>query len=551
MAKSTTLTVRIMADASQAASTLGKSSQAIGKFQSGIQSAALPAAAIGAGAVAFGKNMIDAASRAQQGMGAIDSVFKKNASTVKQWAADASGAVGLSQSQYAELATVVGAQLGNMGLSQEQVLKKTQSLVGMGADLAATYGGTTADAVAALSSALRGETDPIERYGISVKQADVAAKQAAQGTAKLTGEAGKAAKTNALLALVNEQAAAANGQFARESTSAAGAQERATAEMENAKVAIGQGLLPMYSQLMTNMAGVAQWAARNAATVKTLALVIGVLAAAILGLNVAAKVITSAIRVWTAVQWAWNAAMSANPLGLVVIAVIAVIAVLVLAYKKSATFRNIVQTAFRAIVAAGIAVKNALVAAWKAIRGAAESAWSFIKQWVINPMIAYYSFLWKAAQKAVGLVIAAWQGMKNALRSVYEWIKSHVIDPLVSAFDAVISTVERVIGWIKKIKIPNPVKALIDKGKSLFSAPAAYTIAPAPYVIRRGARAAPGTTAAPEFSGRRDALAALNTSPEVIVQVSDRKMAQLVDVSVRANATAATRTLTRRRVVTV
>lgn len=61
----------------------------------------------------------------------------------------------------------------------------------------------------------------------------------------------------------------------------------------------------------------------------------------------------TASKVQAAAQWALNAAMSANPIALVVLAVIALIAIFVVAYKRSETFRNIVDGALRAIGAGG------------------------------------------------------------------------------------------------------------------------------------------------------------------------------------------------------
>jgi hypothetical protein len=63
----------------------------------------------------------------------------------------------------------------------------------------------------------------------------------------------------------------------------------------------------------------------------------------------ASKVVSAATKVWAGVQWLMNAAMAANPLVLVVILIVALVAVIVLAYKKSDTFRAIVQGAFRAV----------------------------------------------------------------------------------------------------------------------------------------------------------------------------------------------------------
>ena len=95
-----------------------------------------------------------------------------------------------------------------------------------------------------MSSLLRGERDPIERYGVSIKQADVNARLAAMGLTGLEGEAAKAAERQATLALLTDQTSSALGQFERESDTAAGAQQRATAEWENAQAKLGEALLP-------------------------------------------------------------------------------------------------------------------------------------------------------------------------------------------------------------------------------------------------------------------------------------------------------------------
>lgn len=65
--------------------------------------------------------------------------------------------------------------------------------------------------------------------------------------------------------------------------------------------------------------------------------------------KVATTASTAATKAAAAGQWALNAALSANPLGLVVVALAAVAAGVVIAYKRSETFRNIVDTATAAI----------------------------------------------------------------------------------------------------------------------------------------------------------------------------------------------------------
>lgn len=67
---------------------------------------------------------------------------------------------------------------------------------------------------------------------------------------------------------------------------------------------------------------------------------------------VATKAQTAVSKAAAVGQWALNAAMSANPIGIVVIAVAALVAGLVLAYNKSETFRNIVDGAMKGARAA-------------------------------------------------------------------------------------------------------------------------------------------------------------------------------------------------------
>jgi hypothetical protein len=57
-------------------------------------------------------------------------------------------------------------------------------------------------------------------------------------------------------------------------------------------------------------------------------------------------------KAFAAVQWLVNAALSANPIGLVVLAIAALVVGMVIAYKKSETFRAIVDGAFRGIATA-------------------------------------------------------------------------------------------------------------------------------------------------------------------------------------------------------
>jgi TP901 family phage tail tape measure protein len=60
-------------------------------------------------------------------------------------------------------------------------------------------------------------------------------------------------------------------------------------------------------------------------------------------------VVTAVTRTWAAVQTAMNVVLAANPIGLVILVVAGLVAGLIYAYKKSETFRDIVNGAFDAV----------------------------------------------------------------------------------------------------------------------------------------------------------------------------------------------------------
>ncbi|AYD86259.1 tape measure protein [Microbacterium phage Efeko] len=243
MAKNTVI-VSILGDTRDLQSKLGGAETGFSKFAKGAAIAGAAAvAALGAVAV----KSVKAASELEQNMGALQSVFKGNAKQMEAWATSAAGSVGLAKSEYAGLATVLGSQLRNMGVESAKLGTQTNDLIGLGADLAAQFGGSTADAVGALSSLLRGERDPIERYGVSINEAAVKAKMAEMGLSGLTGEAEKNAKLTATLALLYQQTADAQGAFSRESTTLAGAQQRLAAGTENLYATFGTALLPAFT----------------------------------------------------------------------------------------------------------------------------------------------------------------------------------------------------------------------------------------------------------------------------------------------------------------
>jgi hypothetical protein len=82
---------------------------------------------------------------------------------------------------------------------------------------------------------------------------------------------------------------------------------------------------------------------------------------------------SAASKAWAAAQWLLNAALTANPIGLVVVGVGLLIGGLVLAYKKSETFREGVNSLWGALKKFGGFTLSAVTTAFNTVKDAASS----------------------------------------------------------------------------------------------------------------------------------------------------------------------------------
>ena len=113
----------------------------------------------------------------------------------------------------------------------------------------------------------------------------------------------------------------------------------AFAEMQES---IGAAVLPLLQKLVPMITALANAVERNSGMVIAAAAVIGTLATAIIAYNAVIK--TAAF-----LQTAFNITLAANPIGLVVAAIVVLGAALVAAYMKFETFRKIVDAVFGAV----------------------------------------------------------------------------------------------------------------------------------------------------------------------------------------------------------
>ncbi|MFJ3507794.1 phage tail tape measure protein [Streptomyces luteogriseus] len=195
------------------------------------------------------------------------------------------------------------------------------------------------------------------------------------------------------------------------------------------------------------------------------------LTAAIFAQQIATAAVTAvfaiyrgAILAWTAVQRgatiaqaAFNAVMNANPVMLVITAIVALGAALYIAYQRSETFRSIVQAAWSGIqTAASWAWNNVLKPAFEGIKTALSAVGAaFVWLWnaVIKPVFGFISTAARVLLTILTIVVFGpiYLAVK-LLGAIFSWLWTNAISPvvgfIVAGFKLLWAGVKVVFGWL-------------------------------------------------------------------------------------------------------
>lgn len=118
------------------------------------------------------------------------------------------------------------------------------------------------------------------------------------------------------------------------------------------------GVMPAFNSFVAVVIKATAWMSEHETATKAIIGGLVALTAVVGAVTIATKLWTAATTIATAAQWAWNAAMNANPISLIVIALAALGVALVVAYKKSETFRKIVDGVFTTVKDSAAAVNR-------------------------------------------------------------------------------------------------------------------------------------------------------------------------------------------------
>jgi phage-related protein len=229
-----------------------------------------------------------------------------------------------------------------------------------------------------------------------------------------------------------------------------GSFEQMKGSLETASIEIGSSLLPALRSIVNAVTGVVNWFANLSSTTQQIIIWVALGAATFLllggaviktvtffkglseavslikSLTIWAKVARTATLAWQAAQWLLNLAMDANPLGLIILAVVALVAIIAILWIKSAGFRNLI------------------IGVWSAI-------WSFLKTigaWFAGPFAGFFVDLWhrivNAFNSIMGPVMAVFNFIKTGIIGVFQTV-SAIIGFFAPLFQAVFGLVVSIV----------------------------------------------------------------------------------------------------------
>lgn len=361
MGRPKTLAISVVTDARRGVKGLRDTETAADRMSRRVSKAGR-IAAVGLLAVgAAGLSAAKAAAADESGQVKLASALQKNAGASKasiaateKWIDRTARAKGVADDELRPALATLARATGSVEQSQKGL--------SLAMDISAATGKPLAAVSSALAKGYSGNTTALGRLVPGLDKATLKSGNMAKITDELSkkvgGTAAKAAETN-------------EGKLRRMSV--------ATGELQEQ---LGAVLLPILGTLVTVLGNTATFLQNNANTVLLVTAVLGGLALVVVTINAAyrayqavllaveivkkASVITTGLQ--TVAQYAlgtaWlagrvaalayaagmrllNAAMAANPMGLLIAAVALVVAGFILAYKKSATFRSIVQAVGR------------------------------------------------------------------------------------------------------------------------------------------------------------------------------------------------------------
>jgi hypothetical protein len=180
-------------------------------------------------------------------------IFGNNAQEIQSWARTTSTSFGQTTQQAMDAAATFAIFGKAAGLSGGELVGFSKNLVGLSADFASFYNTSPEEAITAIGAALRGESEPIRKFGVLLDDATLKAEAMKLGLYDGTGALDAQTKSLAAYNAILSQSTDAQGDFERTSDGLANQTRILSAEFTNLKTALGEGLITPTSTVVSSI----------------------------------------------------------------------------------------------------------------------------------------------------------------------------------------------------------------------------------------------------------------------------------------------------------
>lgn len=383
---------------------------------------------IGSGLQSVGKTMTVVGAGITAGMGKIIQTSKEWGSTVAQQeflyknldgsiqkfistGAKQAETLGMTSQQYENNATALSNTMNLLGVSDSIIAQNGESWMSLMADMGAFADVPVDVALGDMKSALVGNFEALDKYGMNVSVATINQGEYAKSIGKTWDQMTNSEKAQAIMNETITQASNYTGLASQEADQFAMKWNLAKQKMMESAAAIGEKLLPVLAPLVEKIGNVAQkianWANEHPKLTQTILLIVGVIGVLMVTLGPLLLFIGTLMVVIPGII-----ALGAPVIG----AIAGVIAGII------------------ALVTAGIA----LISNWGTIKAKCSEVWNGIKSAISNTVNALKS-----------TITNVWNGIKNTTSNVWNSIKSTISNTINSAKDTVKSVIDKIKGFFR------------------------------------------------------------------------------------------------------
>lgn len=286
---SSALTYKLMGvdvSASKAMQGVGKQAEVTGGKLSKVGTAGKVAlVGLGAGlaiATPLIKNSVAAASDLNESTSKMGVIFGDAKADIVAFGKDSAGALGMSKQAAYDAASTFGVMGKAAGLTGRDLAAFSTKMVGLSSDLASFYNSSPEEAIDAIGAAMRGESEPIRRFGVLLDDTTLRARAMKMGLIATTKEAlTPQNKALAAQAEILAQTTDAQGDFARTGDGLANSQRTLSGAVQDLEASMGETLLPTMTKVVGGLADIAQAAESIPKPVRDTVVSVGGLALAV------------------------------------------------------------------------------------------------------------------------------------------------------------------------------------------------------------------------------------------------------------------------------